>query len=80
MEDFRDLGKILPEPTVFGIINDKYNYVEAGDYGRVTETQFLDLCKTILPQNLFLPQMLKAIYQVFSGEHEDPEEAADRQN
>ena len=24
--------------------------------------------------------MLKAIYQVFSGEHEDPEEAADRQN
>ena len=38
LEDFRDLGKILPEPTVFGIINDKYNYVEAGDYGRVTQT------------------------------------------
>ena len=49
------------------MINESYNYCVAGDYGKVSLNQFLNLTKNML-ESLYSPVQLESIFAVFTGE------------
>ena len=68
---------LLTEDTALDIINDLFNHVDSGDYGKVSLNQFTELIEVILPQAMHSTEHLQRIFGAFTGLNLDNNTKAD---
>ena len=65
--EYRNVRQILSNDIALEIINEMYNHVVSGNYGKISLKEFKDLAQQILPRAMQSPGQLERIFSIFTG-------------
>lgn len=66
------ISQLLSDSIALDIINEMYNHVESGSYGKMSLKQFASLAEHILPRAMQSPDNLEKVFEVFTGTQRAP--------